>query len=78
MPDLKDFARQLAQRFGVETAGWRIRLVDTTLAPGTPDRELVVGGFQIDTMPSTRIVFSGPTTEAVGLDRRHEFRASDE
>lgn len=78
VPDMDTFSRQLAQRFGVATANWKINLVDTTKAPGTADRERVVGGFEVATMPNTKIVLSGPTTEAVDVSRRDEFSAKDE
>lgn len=78
VPEMDTFARQLAQRFGVATANWRIKLVDTNLAVGTEKRERVLGGFEIATMPSTKIVLSGPTTEAVDLSRSPEFKAVDE
>jgi hypothetical protein len=78
VPDMETFARQLAQRFGVERANWRIKLVDTNLAVGTDGRERIVGGFEIATMPNTKIVLNGPTTEAVDASRCSEFSAKDE
>ena len=78
VPDMETFARQLAHRFGVSSADWKIRLVDTSRAPGTAGRDMDVGGFAVDTMPNTRIVFSGPTTEAVAPSRQGEFAARDE
>ena len=78
VPDMKTFSRQLAQRFGVASANWKIKLVDTTKAPGTKGREQFVGDFAIATMPNTKIVLSGPTTEAVDPSRQGEFTAEDE
>ena len=78
VPDMDTFARQLAQRFGVSRADWSITLVDTNLAPGTEGRKRTVGDFQIATMPNTKIVLEGPTTEAVDESRSYEFKARDE
>ena len=78
VPDMETFSRQLAQRFGVASTDWKINLVDTTKAPGTPGRERIVGDFAIDTMPNTKIIFDVPTTEAVDPSRQGEFTAKDE
>jgi hypothetical protein len=78
VPDMTSFSRQLAQRFGMATANWKIRLVDGSLATGTDGREQVVGDFVIDTMPGTKIVLAGPTTEAVELSERGKFSATGE
>jgi hypothetical protein len=78
VPDMETFSRQLAQRFGVASAHWKVNLVDTTKGPGTAGRERVVGDFDIVTMPNTKIVLDGPTTEAVDVSRRDEFTAKDE
>ena len=78
VPDMETFSRQLAQRFGVASADWKINLVDTTKALGTPGRERIVGDFAIDTMPNTKIIFNGPTTEAIDVSRQDEFTARDE
>lgn len=78
VPDMASFSRQLAQRFGMATANWSIRLVDSNLAPGTEGQKAEVGGFKIDTMPNTKVMLDGSTTEAVDLSRRSEFRATGE
>lgn len=78
VPDMKTLLRQLAQRFGIQSDDWKIRLIDTNLAEGTEGREGVVGKFQIATMPNTMIRFEGPTTEAVEANRRSEFTILDE
>ena len=78
VPDMETFARQLAQRFGVASASWKIRLVDTTKAPGTEGRERVVGDFDVATMPKTKIVLSGSETEALDPARQGDFAARDE
>lgn len=78
VPDMDTFARQLAQRFGVSRADWKVTLVNNNLAAGTPGRERVVGGFDVDTMPNTKIILDGPTTEAIDASRASEFSAKDE
>ena len=78
VPDMETFSRQLAQRFGIASADWKIKLVDTTKLCGTNGRERVVGEFTINTMPNTKIILSGPTTEAVDPSRQGEFTTKDE
>ena len=41
--------------------------------PGTKGREATVGDFTIETMPSTRITFAGPQSEAVDHSRKGDF-----
>jgi hypothetical protein len=57
VPDLVDFERQLAQRFGIATADWRIELIDTTKLDGSPDQTRDVGAFSLEKMASTEIRF---------------------
>ena len=78
VPDMESLDRQLAQRFGVRSENWRIKLMDTNLAPGTERREAVVGDFTLPTMPATRISFKGPTSEVVDSSRKSEFSVIDE
>ena len=78
VPELGIFNRQLAQRFGVQSQNWQIKLVDTNLVPGTQDREAAVGDFTIPTMPNTRISLEGSTSEVVDHSRRGDYRAVDE
>ena len=78
VPELKTFNRQLAQRFGLKSENWQIKLVDSNLVPGTEGREVAVGDFMIETMPSTRITFEGPKSEAVDHSLKDDFRVVDE
>lgn len=78
VPDMASFSRQLAQRFGMATANWKIKLVDGNLAAGTDGREQIVGDFVIDTMPNTKVTLDGPTTEAVEINERTKFSAKSE
>ncbi len=64
VPETTTFSRQLSQRFGVTAKDWAIKLIDTEKAPGTPERELTVGAFNVDTMDNTKVTFVGPATEA--------------
>ena len=57
-------ARQIAQRFGIQSDDWQIRIVDNTQANATPH---TVGEFDIQTMPNTRLTFQGDGT-VIGPD----------
>ena len=78
VPELQTFNRQLAQRFGIKSQNWEIKLVDTNLVQGTKGRGATVGDFTIETMPSTRILFDGSTSEVVDHSRKGQFRVVDE
>lgn len=78
VPDMDTFSRQFAQRFGIASANWKIKLLDTNLAQGSEGRERVVGDFEIATMPNTKLVLDGPTIEAVDASRQGEFTVKDE
>jgi len=57
VPSIDDFSRQLAQRFGVKAANWKIELVDGVTTPGAPNHKAIVGDFDIKTMANTKITF---------------------
>ncbi len=57
VPALEDLARQLAQRFGVRTANWKITLRDAMKTKGQTGREQSVGQFGVECMPETKVVF---------------------
>lgn len=75
VPEMPTFSRQLSQRFGVATANWSVKLVDTEKASGTPSRETVVGAFDIDTMPNTKVTFTGDGTEAAAASEMSKWQA---
>ena len=75
VPDMQSFARQLAQRFGMRTADWHIKLLDSSMAPGTDGRETEIGAFAIETMANTNVTLDGPLSESVPLSDRQRFRA---
>lgn len=79
VPEMPDFSRQMAQRFGLASKDWRILLVDSQKAEGTDGREALVGDFPIDTTDNTLIRFVGsgtdPETLAVERSRVGEYRA---
>jgi hypothetical protein len=60
VPDMETLARQIAQRFGLPTKDWRVVLRDNTKKPGDANYEEVIGAFDVETMPNTRISFLGP------------------
>lgn len=57
VPDIETLARQLSQRFGINSPDWKIYLHDTTSDDATP---YLVDAFTVTTMPGTRLKFSGP------------------
>ncbi len=57
VPGMPDFGRQLAQRFGIARADWKIVLMDSQQAPGTDGRDLEVAGFEVETLENTKIQF---------------------
>lgn len=65
VPSLEDLGRQMAQRFGIATANWKIELRDM-LKPEVEAQQ--VGEFEIDLMPHTKITFAAPT----GTSSRNE------
>ena len=58
VPVMTDFERQLAQRFGLQSAKWKILLQDATKKLGQADYECSVGAFQIEANKATKIIFS--------------------
>ncbi len=68
VPDIDTLLRQIAQRFGIQSENWRIVLEDNTQTSSETSRH-VVGAFNVDTMPNTRIRFqeNGPnSTQVIG------------
>jgi len=57
VPTIDEFERQLAQRFGLATANWKISLVDSLKDARDPARSRDVGQFSISKMPDTDIRF---------------------
>jgi len=54
VPGTEILGRQLAQRFGIKSENWQIRLLDNTRSDALPR---TVGDFEIATMPNTRLTF---------------------
>ena len=82
VPDIDVLGRQLAQRFGIRSQNWQVRLMDNTKTNPLPQ---TVGDFDIETMPSTRLTFQqdgtvlgpdgNPATElTAGFDHEGRFR----
>lgn len=57
VPDIDDFDRQLARRFGVRSPNWQIQLIDTGKPPEDAGRSRTVGEFQVEVKPETKIIF---------------------
>lgn len=82
VPDLNVLGRQLSQRFGIRSENWQIQLIDNTKSDHEPQ---VIGTFDIDTMPNTRLTFQRdgtvlspdgtPATDLfAGFEHEGEFR----
>ena len=56
VPAMDVLARQIAQRFGIQSDNWRIDLIDNTQSGANPR---VVGPFDVRIMPNTRLTFQG-------------------
>ena len=54
VPELNVLGRQLAQRFGIPSTDWNVRLLDNTKSTPSP---VTVGTFDIQTMPNTKLTF---------------------
>ncbi len=50
VPLMDDFERQLAQRFGVASPDWRIKLIDSLKTPSDPNYSRQVGEFSVAIM----------------------------
>ena len=57
-------ARQIAQRFGIQSDDWEIRILDNTQTNAAPH---IVGSFDVKTMPNTRLYFQ-PDRTVIGPD----------
>ena len=66
VPDIDTLSRQIAQRFGIQSEYWRIILEDNTQTSSESSKQ-VVGAFNVETMPNTRITFqnNGPESKPV-------------
>lgn len=58
VPTIDEFERQMAQRFGLRSANWKIVLQDTSKKPGDDGYECGVGEFQLEANNATKITFS--------------------
>ena len=64
VPNTDRLARQIAQRFGIQSADWKIFVVDNTQPNGVP---CPVDKFHIQTMPNTRLTLE-PDEKVIGPD----------
>lgn len=59
VPSLNDLERQMSHRFGIRSPNWRIVLCDALKTKNDPDYSRIVGSFNVDIMPNTKISFVG-------------------
>lgn len=57
VPNIESFERQLAQRFGLPSQNWEIRLVDSLKTENDEKHSRVVGQFSVQKMDQTEIRF---------------------
>ncbi len=57
VPDIGDFERQMAQRFGIASSKWKIILRDSQRKQGDSDFERIVGSFALTEKPGTKVEF---------------------
>lgn len=57
VPDIETLSRQIAQRFGISSSNWNVELRDNTKTHDDPSYNRIVGQFDVQTMPNTRISF---------------------
>ena len=62
VPDIDTLSRQLSQRFGIPSQNWEITLIDSTKTENDPNYCRNVGGFEVSTMPETKIEFNRDKT----------------
>ncbi len=59
VPEIFVLGRQLAQRFGIRAQNWQVQILDNTQSNSQP---VTVGGFDIQTMPNTKLTFQADGT----------------
>jgi len=73
VPDLDDFERQMAQRFGIPTTSWKIILDDSVSGTGR-----TVGAFEVKVKPGTRIQFKPKPGRPVDSRKEADFQVVSE
>ena len=68
---IEELARQLAQRFGIQSKDWSIELIDTSKAPSSSEYSLYVGEFDVPVMDNTKIEFKGPSP-TISITKKNE------
>ena len=70
VPSIENLSRQIAQRFGIGSENWKIILQDNVKTSCDKDYSRIVGAFDVETMPNTRISFQyvGGTGKVVKPD----------
>ncbi len=73
VPEIADFERQMAQRFGLTSAQWGILLRDSQKMPDQPDYSRAVGTFAVAVKPGTKVEFLRKEGAAVQSRRETDF-----
>ena len=71
VPTLQVLDRQIAQRFGIRSHDWEVRLEDNTAAKSKPH---IVGEFAVEVMPNTRLSFGEGKVLAPDGTAREDLR----
>jgi len=79
VPDIEDFERQMAQRFGLATSDWKIILIDSQRESGDGFRR-EVGQFNLTIKSNTKIVFDRHLNALLDSRNQSDYyvRAPDE
>ena len=74
VPAMDDFERQLAQRFGLSSGSWQIKLADNTKQP-TPAQERSVGQFQLGSIEENTTIKLELLAGKDGSNGKEDYRA---
>ena len=74
VPEIADFERQMAQRFGLPSANWRILLRDSQQKPTDVGYKKVVGQFNLLVKADTKIAFSPNSASPSGSRGPQDYR----
>ncbi len=77
VPLMDDFERQLAQRFGVASPNWMIKLIDSLKTPTDPNYSRQVGGFVVAKMEESEVLFQEVFRPDGKPKEPREYRAFD-
>jgi len=72
VPEIDQFERQVAQRFGIRSKNWEIELIDNLKPSQDPDRKRTVGDFTIDRLTETTLYLEKISGENKVLDSNRD------